>query len=217
MEKSIFIPKSEHEDDNLIYQRLIKHLSGPSKFKLKILEEERDVNIAGDDVNRLEFLLNVDYIIPIISIDLLTNDKIMHGLERARNANKKFIFVLGRPCDFEETPLLDDNTLILPDRETFLLSNKTTGVDDNQLTIVTRMMKNIITEFKGVTISKNSKFIWMALLCLILGLLLSTYIYLDSNDASLAFLTFSMFFIIGFTSFLLYKNFSFTINLSFGK
>jgi hypothetical protein len=219
MEKRIFIPKSEHEDDKIIYQRLKKHLSGPSKIiKLHVMEEESDINIPGStEDEQIKNLLSADFIIPIISIDLLTNDQIIKRLEMARNANRKLIFVLGRPCNYDDTHLLDENTPILPDKKTFLLEDKTLGIQENQLKMISGIMKNIFTGFNGMTVPKNSKFLWMAVFCLISGFLLSAYIYIDSNNAFLSLLTFCMFLVIGFTSFLMYKNFSFTINLSFGK
>ena len=217
MEKRIFIPRSDHDDDKIIYERLRKHLTLPSRIlKLQILEEGKDVNLPGSTENeQIDQLFNADYILPIISADLLGNENTLNRLYAAKNAKRNFILILGRDCEYDGISFLDEDVLILPDKNKFLFRDR--SISEVQISTVTKKIRTIMSGFKGRAVKQDLKFLWMAVLCLICGIVISGYIFLDSNNKFLAILNLGMFFALSITSLMLYRNISFTIHLNSRK
>ncbi|WP_235299662.1 hypothetical protein [Portibacter marinus] len=207
--QNIFIAHSNDAGDLQILKGLYKQFLLFEKSKVvRILDQEELFKVARDQNEKMNYALEADLMVPLLSADLLNDEDQLEIILERKRLEKEILPVLASKCLYDVIPELKDlKEKMIPSAEESVLesTDKTSDNDSIFSNIVKKIVSFVTGEFTPISIPSGKAFLIITYVNGLLGIGAALFTYVRFGAEFLSFGLLLMFASLSVVSFVKYS------------
>lgn len=204
MAKSIYMACSDHADDVSIYNELGKHFTILAKSKLIRIVDKQELFKSTTEISEaIKKAKECDFIIPMISVDYLNDENSMKVISDINIENVTIIPILARTCAYQDIPELQPYLKeVLPEPNESIKSRYDDTEDKDAIfsEITEKIKYEVLGKFNAVSLESNKRFLYLSILCLLVGVTGSIIVFKETDSIPLFILVLLLFMVLSVVS-----------------